>query len=253
MFKSENQIWLWLIGIIAMFVVLFSGSVNLLIPFFDNPNSSALTNLRYLNPPRFDINTEIDYYVEVQTNLGTFSIDLFEKSAPENVNNFIYLVDRDYYDSTKVSRVISNFLIQLGDINTLNDDPNDDGRGKTGYFIDDEISWDYLRLSSEKRTVLTELGYRNTSNLETPEFDKYFVGMANAGPDTNSAQFFILTSNRNDIRIQELNGLYTPIGRVINGFNIIDLINGLEVDNIDSISPRPIEDVIIQDIRILTK
>lgn len=257
MFKEENQIWLYLIGIIIMFGLLFAGTTNVLVPSFKNSSSLNIFKSNFNTAPKFLINPKLDYYAIIDTNLGSFSIDLFEKNTPSNTNNFIYLANNNYYSNTKFHRLVPKFLLQGGDRNTLNKDPDDDGKGRTGYLINDEINWESLNLDSQKRTILTELGYTNSANIITPKFEKYFIGMANGGPNTNSSQFFILINDMSDDRINQLNGMYTPIGKVIDGFETVDQLSNITVKNSDqntqAQSSRPSVDIIIQKITVLTK
>lgn len=250
MFKEDNQIWLYLIGIIIMFGILIAATNNILVPIF---NGSGLLDNQFNQAPEFNINTNLDYVAHVDINYGRITIDLFEKTAPQNVNNFVYLANNGYYTKTKFHRLVPDFLIQGGDRNTLNSDLTDDGKGRPGYLIEDETNWDSLDLPQERRTVLTELGYKNKEGLETPRFERLMVGMANGGPNTNGSQFFILINQANDGRLRELDGRYTPIGKIEAGHNVIDTISKISVDDPNSNSPRPSQDIVIEKIEIFTR
>ena len=139
----------------------------------------------------------ITYQADVYTSYGTFRIDLYENLAPKNVENFITLANEGFYNNLKFHRVIENFVIQTGD-------PLGDGTGNAGYYINDEI----------------------TSELS---FAEYTVGMANEGrPNTNSSQFFVTLKNGN---FSHLDDDYTIIGKVIDGFRVVDRIGSVEVDS----------------------
>jgi peptidyl-prolyl cis-trans isomerase B (cyclophilin B) len=252
MFKKQNQIWLYLIGIIVLFGVLIAATSNVLIPILRNPGSLDLFS-NFNTPPSLDIDRNLDYYADITTNFGVITIDLFEKDALQNVNNFISLANRGYYNGTKFHRLFPDFMIQGGDRNTLNNDPGDDGKGRPGYLINDEINWDSLDLSSDRRTALTERGYQNTAGIETQRFERYMVGLANGGPNTNGSQFFIILSNPNDERVREFDGYYTPLGRIVAGFDSLDRISQIEVDATDLNIPRPVEDIVIQQVRVYTR
>lgn len=253
MFKQENQIWLYLIGIIILFGILIAVTTNVLVPVFINPGSIDVVGNSFDTAPEFKINTDLDYQATITTNMGSFTIDLFEDNAPNNVNNFVYLAENNYYLETKFHRLVPNFLFHGGDRNTLNDNLSDDGFGRPGYTIIDESNWDSLNLSSDRRTVLTELGYSSNDKVVTHDFQEYYVGMANGGPNTNGSQFFVLINSQNDPRVRELDGMFTPIGKIIEGYDTINTISQIPVDNPELQSPRPTQDIIIENIVIITK
>ena len=105
----------------------------------------------------------VDYSAVITTDAGEVTVDLLEEKAPETVNNFVFLALNNYYDGVTFHRVIPGFMIQGGD-------PQGTGRGGPGYQFTDEL----------------------------PSAGEYEVGsmaMANAGPDTNGSQFFIITGD----------------------------------------------------------
>ena len=144
--------------------------------------------------------------VELTTNKGKIVIELFENEAPNTVANFISLVESKFYDGIKFHRVISNFMIQGGDPNTKNDDPNDDGLGGPDYTIKCECFEEGARM--------------------------HFAGslsMAHAGQDTGGSQFFIThlpTAHLNPNNGTQSN--HTVFGRVIGG---LDVVRDIEKDD----------------------
>ena len=129
--------------------------------------------------------------VEMQTSKGRIVIELFEDDAPNGVANFISLVEKKYYDGQKFHRVIPNFMVQGGDINSTNDNPADDGQGGPGY------------------TIKTDLNKR-----------KHFRGSfsyANAGLNTDGSQFFLCV-----IPTTWLDGRHAVFGRIIEGQSVAD-------------------------------
>ena len=129
--------------------------------------------------------------VEMQTSKGRIVIELFEDDAPNGVANFISLVEKKYYDGQKFHRVIPNFMVQGGDINSKNDNPADDGQGGPGY------------------TIKTDLNKR-----------KHFRGSfsyANAGLNTDGSQFFLCV-----IPTTWLDGKHAVFGRIIEGQSVAD-------------------------------
>ncbi|MEO6729361.1 MAG: peptidylprolyl isomerase [Candidatus Dojkabacteria bacterium] len=254
MFKEENQIWLYLIGILIFFGVLVAGSANILAPVVQSGNIGLLfQSQKFASRPELTINSGLDYYADVATSKGTFTINLYASKAPQNVNNFIYLAKNGFYTDTKFHRIVPNLLIQGGDRNTLNSDLTDDGKGRTGYLIEDESNWDAIDLSKEQRSRLTTIGFSSTSGLETTKFKQYSVAMANGGPNTNSSQFFIITANSDDTRLGSLDGQYTIIGEITTGKQVIDAINSVSVNDATLNAPTPVEQITFQSITIYTR
>jgi cyclophilin family peptidyl-prolyl cis-trans isomerase len=245
MFKENSGIFLYLLGILIMFGILITVGNNML-PFLFK--GYFVKDDTLIAKPKFTIDTTINYSAVITTNYGEFTIDLLEKSAPQNVNNFIYLAKAGYYKNTKFHRVIRDFLIQGGDRNTLKSDTSNYGKGKPGYLLPDEVNWDSLDLTQAQRDQLTQEGYASTSNLESIKLDRMTIAMASAGPNTNGSQFFIVTSLYEDPRLDELQGRFTVFGKIISGVDTIEKINDIEVDTTTNI---PLQDVVIVKIQIL--
>lgn len=153
----------------------------------------------------------------ITTNQGMIEIT-FESTAPVTVENFAKLAQSGFYDGTRFHRVIKDFMIQGGD--PLSKDlANKDrwGTGGPGYKFDDELS------GSEQYTLGT-------------------LAMANAGPNTNGSQFFIVTANPG----YPLPPNYTVFGRVTKGLETALQIQNVQTDGAD----RPLQDVIIQKIEV---
>lgn len=153
----------------------------------------------------------------IQTNKGTIRFELLEKDAPKTTENFITLAERGYYNGVIFHRVIRGFMIQGGD-------PTGTGRGGEsawGGRFDDEID-----ASSE----VYKRGYK-----------KGTVAMANAGPNTNGSQFFIMHVD------YPLPPNYTIFGQVTEGQDVVDEIAASERDRNDSpTSPVIMEKVTIE-------
>ena len=161
----------------------------------------------YDKQPEMNINTESSYTAVINTNLGDMSVEFFTDEAPITVNNFISLSKDGYYDNVIFHRVISGFMIQGGD-------PSGTGHGDygkyPGYKFDDEL------------------------NNQRP-YEKGILAMANAGPNTNGSQFFIMHVD------YPLPYSYTIFGQVVDGFDVIDKIASVETDSAD----KPSTDVVI--------
>jgi cyclophilin family peptidyl-prolyl cis-trans isomerase len=136
-------------------------------------------------PPPMSIDLSKTYSATINTSLGTMKADLFAGDAPMTVNNFIFLARQGYYDGVSFHRVINNFMVQTGD-------PTGTGTGGPGYrFNDEPVKRQYLRGT---------------------------LAMANAGPNTNGSQFFIVHKD------YSLPPNYTIFGQVTDGLEVLDQI-----------------------------
>jgi cyclophilin family peptidyl-prolyl cis-trans isomerase len=127
----------------------------------------------------------------MQTNQGTVELELFDDDAPKTVGNFKKLAEDGFYDGIIFHRVIPDFMIQGGD-------PTGTGSGGPGYQFEDEF---------------------NANKVE-----RGALAMANAGPDTNGSQFFIVTADA----CPWLNGKHTVFGRVTSGMDVVDAISNVD-------------------------
>ena len=179
--------------------------------------------------------------VTIHTNMGDIEIALFEDAAPKAVNNFKSLAKEGYYDGVIFHRIIKDFMIQGGD-------PTGTGAGGDSIYgnkFEDEFSENYYHLRGA-------------------------LSMANAGPNTNGSQFFIVTASQVPLsmlgQLEALNlpqvvveaygevggtpwldSRHTVFGHVTKGMDIVEKIESVPTNPAD----RPIEDVIIESIDIL--
>lgn len=156
------------------------------------------------------IDPQRQYQAEIVTNHGTMTAFLHAQNAPKTVNNFVNLARYHYYDGLIFHRIIQDFMIQGGC-------PEGSGRGNPGYRFEDEL----------------------------PEPGKYEIGslaMANAGPNTNGSQFFIVSGPHG----VGLPPQYSLFGKLITGLDVLDEIQRVSTRPGD----RPVNDVIIERITI---
>jgi cyclophilin family peptidyl-prolyl cis-trans isomerase len=152
----------------------------------------------------------------IKTNKGTIRFELLETDAPKTTDNFIRLAERGYYDGVIFHRVIKGFMIQGGD-------PTGTGRGgeaASGGRFNDEIN--------------------SSSDLYRGAYKKGTVAMANAGPNTNGSQFFIMHT---DYRLPPS---YTKFGQVVEGQEIVDAI----AETPTAAGDRPVQDVVMEKVTI---
>ncbi len=145
----------------------------------------------------------------MHTNHGAIAIELFDDDAPKTVENFLKLARDGFYNGVIFHRVIPDFMVQGGD-------PTGTGSGGPGYQFEDEFN--------DNKVVRGALA------------------MANAGPNTNGSQFFIVTTEA----ASWLDGKHTVFGRVTDGMDVVDTISALERDARD----RPRDDVVIERIAV---
>jgi cyclophilin family peptidyl-prolyl cis-trans isomerase len=145
----------------------------------------------------------------LHTNQGDIAVELFDDDAPKTVDNFVSLARKGYYDGVIFHRVIPDFMIQGGD-------PTGTGSGGPGYTFEDEFN--------DHPVVRGALA------------------MANAGPNTNGSQFFIVTAEATPW----LDGKHTVFGRVTDGMDVVDAISALDTDGRD----RPRQDVVIESVEL---
>jgi peptidyl-prolyl cis-trans isomerase B (cyclophilin B) len=253
MFKEQNRIYWYLAGtVVVMVLFLFLGR-DIVIPFLlGNSTSLSPGEFEYRQPPQTVIDTNLDYYARFDTNYGNFTVNLFEDNAPNNVNSLVFLANENYYDGTRFHRLIPGLLFQGGDRNSINDDPSDDGFGNPGYLIADEVNWDSIGLTEDRRDALRSSGYESTSGITSQPLTKYSLAMANTRPNSNANQFFIVVAAPGDDRIDLLQGQFTVIGSVISGRSVVDKIGSEAVDNPDVQVPRPLKDIVLNDVIVFT-
>jgi cyclophilin family peptidyl-prolyl cis-trans isomerase len=202
--------------------------------------------------PDFILLEGANYQAKVITSQGDFYIDLYQDNAPKTVNNFVFLVSKGYYDGVKFHRIFPDLLIQTGDRNTLDDDPNNDGMGGPGYAIDDEINWTSAKIPTKQQGVLISEGYSSTTGLISKPIRRYSLAMANSGkPNTNGSQFFVTLQDEGDTQIASLRGRHTVFAIVTRGFEVIDKIAKTPVDDPDGEFPTPLRDVYIKTIEVI--
>jgi peptidyl-prolyl cis-trans isomerase B (cyclophilin B) len=143
--------------------------------------------------------------VTLHTNHGAIEVELFDDDAPKTAQNFTKLAGDGFYDGVIFHRVIPDFMIQGGD-------PTGTGTGGPGYQFEDEFN--------DNKVVRGALA------------------MANAGPNTNGSQFFIVTTDA----APWLDGKHTVFGRVTTGMDVVDAIEQTPTDARD----KPHEDVVIE-------
>ena len=141
----------------------------------------------------------------LHTSEGAIGIELYDEDAPKTVQNFLDLGRKGFYDGVTFHRVIPDFMIQGGD-------PTGTGSGGPGYTFEDEI---------------------NPHPVE-----RGALAMANAGPNTNGSQFFIVTADA----CPWLDGKHTVFGRVTEGMEVVDRISAVPTDAGD----RPLDGVLIE-------
>ena len=175
-----------------------------------NTDGSSPRTTKFDAPPPMCIDPETTYHAEIVTSMGTMFVQLLPKRAPKTVNNFVFLARYHYFDGIIFHRIIKDFVIQGGD-------PEGTGRGGPGYRFPDEL----------------------------PKPGEYQLGslvMANAGPDTNGSQFFVVSGPAGI----NLPPNYALFGKVLDGLDVLAEIQSVETGRGD----RPKTDVAIESVTI---
>ncbi len=154
--------------------------------------------------------------VILETSKGIIEIELYGDKAPETVKNFLGYVADKFYDGTIFHRVINDFMIQGGDPLSKTDDPKV-GSGGPGYTFEDEINLKSLGAPDDLIAQYEALGYKYNDTLQSLPVDPGYIAMANAGPNTNGSQFFIVTTKPQ----QPLYGKHTVFGKVVSGMDVV--------------------------------
>ena len=164
---------------------------------------------RFDAEPPMGIDVNKRYTAVISTSKGDMTVALAPERAPKTVNSFVFLARHGYYDGLNFHRIIPGFVLQGGC-------PEGSGRGGPGYRFDDEL----------------------------PPAGRYEIGslaMANAGPNTNGSQFFVISGQSG----VQLPPQYALFGQVVSGLDVVQAIN-----DIGTQSGTPQEEVKINSIRI---
>lgn len=175
-----------------------------------NPDGSSERRTSFDQAPPMCIDPAGTYIATMKTSLGTLTIALYPDKAPKTVNNFVTLARYHYYDGLVFHRIINGFMCQGGC-------PEGSGRGGPGYRFEDEL----------------------------PNPGEYEIGslaMANAGPNTNGSQFFIV-SGPNGVGLPPQ---YSLFGKVVGGQEIVSQMQAVRT----AAGDRPSEDVVIESVTI---
>ncbi len=162
------------------------------------------------SPPEMVIDPSKRYTANMSTSMGDLVIALDAIAAPKTVNNFVFLAREGYYDGVIFHRIIPGFMCQGGD-------PTGSGRGGPGYKFADEL----------------------------PKPRQYEIGslaMANAGPNTNGSQFFIISGPSG----VGLPPQYSLFGKVVKGLDVVDQMEKVKTGSGD----KPVQDLTINSIEI---
>jgi cyclophilin family peptidyl-prolyl cis-trans isomerase len=171
------------------------------------PTPSSTSTMSTLAFPGVLPEAQTNKKVMIKTNLGNIEIQVDPKAGPNAASNFVYLVKQGFYNGTIFHRVIPGFMIQGGD-------PTGTGTGGPGYqFANDTVN---------------------------AKYDKGIVAMANAGPDTNGSQFFIMVAS------VPLGPDYSIFGHVISGQAVADKIAAQNRDGND----RPLSEIKMIDVSL---
>jgi cyclophilin family peptidyl-prolyl cis-trans isomerase len=173
-------------------------------------DGSAPKQQKFSEPPELGIDPAKRYTAVMETSMGELVIALDAAKAPKTVNNFVFLALHHYYDGIVFHRIINGFMCQGGD-------PEGSGMGGPGYKFEDEL----------------------------PRHGEYQIGslaMANAGPNTNGSQFFLI-SGQNGVQLPPQ---YSLFGQVVKGLEVVDAMQRVPTGGGD----RPRDSVVINSVTV---
>lgn len=182
----------------------------------DDARSDDSGYAQWESEPEMVIDEDATYIAVMTTNKGEMTFELNTEAAPRTVNNFICLAANEFYDITPFHRVIAEFMVQGGD-------PTGTGTGGPGYRFEDELPGDDLN------------------------YVKGTLAMANAGPDTQGSQFFIVHGERGS----DLPKNYTIFGQMTEGEDVLDdIADSMVIPGRSGEPSMPAEFLVIEDITI---
>jgi peptidylprolyl isomerase len=190
--------------------VLVTGSLPGMSSPFPPFDGSAPKQQKFKSPPEMGIDASHRYTATMSTSMGDMVIALDPIKAPNTVNSFVFLALNHYYDGIIFHRIIKDFVCQGGD-------PDGNGRGGPGYKFEDEL----------------------------PKAGQYEIGsvaMANAGPNTNGSQFFLISGPSG----AGLPPAYSLFGKIVKGLDVLEAMQNVPT----AAGDRPKDDVVINSVTI---
>lgn len=218
--KKEIIIFIALMVFIVVGIVIYSAN---------NQTKNSLVKNEMKDEMKIILNSQeqntqkqnMKHLITIETNFGDIQFETYDIDAPKTTENFISLINKGFYDGLVFHRVIKGFMIQGGDPNCSSSTNSElCGMGGPGYQFEDELNFE------------TE-SYKNG-------YQKGVVAMANAGPNTNGSQFFIMLEN------YPLPHNYTIFGKVVNGQEVVDKIGDTKTDSND----KPLASIIMQKLTV---
>lgn len=194
--------------IIAIVAILVIGGF-----YYYSANQQQTSKTNSLNNSNNSTIKNMSHIITIKTNMGDISFETYDADAPNTVKNFITLAEKGFYNGVIFHRVIPGFMIQGGD-------PTGNGTGDPGYQFADELN---------PNTDSYKAGYL-----------KGVVAMANAGPNTNGSQFFIMVAD------YPLPNSYTIFGKVVSGQDVADAISKVQTGQND----KPVSKVIMEQVTV---
>ncbi len=158
---------------------------------------ATATQRQWSKPPDMQINTARKYLAIVDTDMGSFKVQLFPQESPKTVNNFVFLSEQGFYNGVIFHRIMKDFMIQGGD-------PTGTGVGGPGYKFEDELPPKH-------------------------KYDPGIVAMANSGSNTNGSQFFICTGEQAHGLDSPQFARYNQLGQVSEGMDVVQKIAAVPV------------------------
>ncbi len=181
----------------------------------------------------------------VKTSMGTFEIGLYRKDAPKTVENFVQLAKKKFFDGMRVHRVAKGFVLQTGDEKSK--DPAKVNEWGTG----GQSIYPHKVFDPRTNKTVTRYSFNDELDPATPSYKEGYVrgvvAMANAGPNTNTSQFFVMLNDNTTLPKN-----YTIFGRVTKGMDVVEKIGGVEIvpGPFGGSDGRPKQDIMVESVTV---
>jgi peptidyl-prolyl cis-trans isomerase B (cyclophilin B) len=197
----------------------------------------------------------------VSTSRGTMVFELYPTDGPKAVARFKSLAnDKKFYDNLEFYRISKDFVAQAGlqDAQIKNTSVSNTSSKmqemvkETENKFETESNFDKLNLSQETKDQLAQEGFTTNPNVDSKVFEFGSLAFANAGPNTNSTEFFIVSSkDKETTNVKYLRGRFTNFGKLIEGEDVLKNMNESELDkNYPYSQEKPADDIRIYEVRV---
>jgi cyclophilin family peptidyl-prolyl cis-trans isomerase len=181
----------------------------------------------------------------VKTSMGTFEIGLYRTDAPKTVENFVQLAKKKFFNGMRVHRVAKGFVLQAGD------DKSKDPAKVNEWGTGGQSIYPHKVFDPRTNAMVTRYTFNDELDPATPSYKEGYVrgvvAMANAGPNTNTSQFFVMLNDNTTLPKN-----YTIFGKVVKGMDVVEKIGSVEIvaGPFGGADGRPKQDIMLESVSI---